>query len=192
MGENRMGINIVTEWLLFMGESETAYTPETMPIDPMEYDQYQTPVNEPELAQRDEWQRSKLERMLYIPLRDEEGRFILNSNNEIQYWTPYRDIAAALTLLGHLEGTTNFTWGHAMGDYYDKENTIYEVLMAKYEQDPVASMVLEAWLKIIRRQCIGDAMEGWRAGFAVKLGGGDKMIRMLTGDLAPQGRRGFR
>lgn len=154
----------------------------------------QLPGAEPTLAQLDEWQRDQLIELCYeiVPMLNEEGKVLLDEMNR-PVWkreVKYPDILALITSIGHLEGTSNYTWEQAQWMFLDWESLEWEPILRKHERDHLASDLLYIIKGVKRRQIFGDSQGGSRQDFIVKVGGSDRMMRLLTGE-GEKKKRGF-
>jgi len=133
----------------------------------------QAPTAEPQLAQTDEWQRQVL-----IDKCHEWGK-IEGEEKPVKFCI-YPDIVVLISGIGHLEGTTHYTWEHAQAKVLDWEYTQYIPLKNKYKRDPRALTILYEIRSIKHRQIIGDSLGASRQKYVVQVVGGDRMIRLLT------------
>ena len=147
----------------------------------------QIPTPEPTLAQLDEWGRDQLIETCYSleKVKMEDG-----TEGYVKV-LKYPDIIPLIVSIGHLEGTSHYTWEQSQYMFFDWEALEWDPIRDKYERDAMATTVIYAIKGIKRREIFGDSQGGSKQRFVVQLSGGDKVFRLLSGSGEDRKKKGF-
>ncbi len=149
----------------------------------------QIPSGEPIFAQTDEYSRDIL-----IRLCSEFQEFVDpdTSKKFVAQMHKYPKIVALLSSVGHLDGTTNYSWEQAQVALSNWLYLQYYPVERRYKRkDPLAITILNAIRGMKERMIFGDSQGGSRQRYVVQLAGSNKVMELITGSGSKENKQGF-